>query len=948
MADPITISVIAAGLGSVAFDIAKGMAGARFDALATQNWKQLRENLSRYRPDANHDLQKAVYLSHLQAALQVGVMRAEQLGISRDSWFPRKSPVAGESRHKLITLSITGAGESQWLAAMTAGIIEKIEETGRKDFRLPAAGENQPLDSLLDQFELLMQPAGAEARAEKLRSELAARAISDLEILYGKPSPEFTALFNEHWYELLCGCFQYHFKNDSKVSRIFLGELMADLYVSRAGGASEAVSFDIVKAGLEKLGGDFSLRFDEINESLRNQSDSLDHMEKDVLLPLLALVEDEQSRIDALRRFISERFDQVEDAVRSGDAHIEEVIRAEAALTREEVREIIAEIRRTSPRGEIAEPVIIRVLTGEQVIVDREVECDILMRELRDPGGMRVIPIVAPGGFGKSTLVTKALRQVTADGRITDPDVRGVLRLDCFGGGINLQRIFIEAGRLIAQSAFLGNIYDHKELRLSDKLAALLEEMSGAGNVWIALDTFEDLLDEDDAIKDREMERFIEACLALEHRARIIITTRELPKLEGKGRLRPLRKVDEGLERGLPEEDAVAYLRSEGEECGLREAPEDLLRAFCRRVHYIPMALNSVVGYLNDGVYPGVTLRELMEDGDLFSDFDRHDAERGLKRLIANQLARLGREEGMALYALAFFGKPVPQEALEHLLPRLELARALNRLYRNKLAALEIDIFETRRYSLHPVISEQALNRLTEHESLIDTPLAESCLSRGSEAYHKASHRLALDLYDCAEAIYRPLVETGNRKELSNDLAMALMNKGLALWSLGRSNDALDFYDQAIDTYKSLVEAGRSELANDLATALMNKAVALENMERWEESLDHYEQAILLREDCVMRMGMEHLLPSLLETIRNRLMTLRDLRRWEEAGADAARWTGHFDGARRKGHASDALTQETDAMKTLLRGLSEEDRSALFASMGERAARLKELMKDDE
>ena len=149
MADPITISAIAAGLGSIAFDIAKGIAGSRADALTIQNWKKLRENLSQYRPDANHDLQKAVYRSRLQATLQIGVMRAEQLGISRDSWFPRKSPVARQSRRKLITLSIRGVGESQWLSKMTGEIIEKIEETGKKDFRSPAAGENQPLDSLL-------------------------------------------------------------------------------------------------------------------------------------------------------------------------------------------------------------------------------------------------------------------------------------------------------------------------------------------------------------------------------------------------------------------------------------------------------------------------------------------------------------------------------------------------------------------------------------------------------------------------------------------------------------------------------------------------------------------------------------------------------------------------------------------------------------------------------
>ena len=77
-------------------------------------------------------------------------------------------------------------------------------------------------------------------------------------------------------------------------------------------------------------------------------------------------------------------------------------------------------------------------------------------------------------------------------------------------------------------------------------------------------------------------------------------------------------------------------------------------------------------------------------------------------------------------------------------------------------------------------------------------------------------------------------------------------------------------------------------------------------------------------------------------------MTLRDLQRWEEAGADAARWAGHFEGAMRKGQTSDSLTKETDEMKSLLRGLNDEDRSALYAAAGEQARTLEELLKGGE
>jgi hypothetical protein len=77
------------------------------------------------------------------------------------------------------------------------------------------------------------------------------------------------------------------------------------------------------------------------------------------------------------------------------------------------------------------------------------------------------------------------------------------------------------------------------------------------------------------------------------------------------------------------------------------------------------------------------------------------------------------------------------------------------------------------------------------------------------------------------------LVEAG-RDELANDLASALMNRGVALRGLGRLAEAVGAYDEAIRILRAQVEAGRGELANDLAMALMNKALLLIKQEEWD------------------------------------------------------------------------------------------------------------------
>jgi tetratricopeptide (TPR) repeat protein len=96
-----------------------------------------------------------------------------------------------------------------------------------------------------------------------------------------------------------------------------------------------------------------------------------------------------------------------------------------------------------------------------------------------------------------------------------------------------------------------------------------------------------------------------------------------------------------------------------------------------------------------------------------------------------------------------------------------------------------------------------------------------------------------------------------------DDLAAAIMGRGVALRNLGRLEEAVTAYDESIGIYRVLVEGEhRQELRNDLALALYNLALAREKQGAAPAALEAAREARRLWEDLVNE-GMKHLEPSL-------------------------------------------------------------------------------------
>jgi tetratricopeptide (TPR) repeat protein len=202
----------------------------------------------------------------------------------------------------------------------------------------------------------------------------------------------------------------------------------------------------------------------------------------------------------------------------------------------------------------------------------------------------------------------------------------------------------------------------------------------------------------------------------------------------------------------------------------------------------------------------------------------------------------------------------------------------------------------------------------------------------------------AIDYYDEVIGIYRRLVEVEGRVELENDLARALMNKGIALLYLGRFSEAIDYYDEVIGIYRRLVEVeGRVELENDLATALMNKGIALSGLGRLSEALQCFDEGIGLQE-MMMAEGKVHVAPSFIKGLGNRFELKRQMRDWDGAADDVRKALACVTPFLSSGSLTEALAMEFGSFLWRLRQLTEEEWTALASALGEDAELVRQLM----
>lgn len=582
----------------------------------------------------------------------------------------------------------------------------------------------------------------------------------------------------------------------------------------------------------------------------------------------------------------------------------------------------------------------------KETVYDREKQTLELLQALKGEFGFeeQFWLLVAPSGFGKTFLVTKALQNVT-DGKIIKSEyedkVKKILRFDCRATN-SLAEIVSDFNEILGTKLE----YKLKEGETSQNWLNkyLFPSILKVGTVWLLLDNFETWLKKDNTITNPEIQVFLNSLLEGNHSFRMLIVSQASPSPDIKKRVKELKNIGKELFKGLPETDALAYLQNEGRDVGLDKADEKLLKEFLERIYYIPQALDSLRGYLH--TIEGYSFEEFMSDTNLWKGFDEYESEtddgnvgkRRTKALITKQIFAQTIEVQFILGIISFYKKPMPQLAIELLFSDKTIAaKSISRLTSNRLAIKTVDFYNIPYYELHTYILEQSIEQViprieiwfTSRECLL---YVKQLYEIGLELLKKSLLRLSIDLLECAESAIRIFIERTPNSEAEPILATILLYKGGALDGYLRSTEATTSYDEAVEIlrkaiyqnnkqqwkqqlantlqnnsiafshlgyfyrayeinneavkiYRSLLKNKRGDysLLEYLASGLMNQGNYLSQMERFGEALDFFDESILIRRKLLRRENRLEIRDVLAASLSNKGTALSDLKRVKEA-----------------------------------------------------------------
>src|SRR5437762_3230825 len=139
----------------------------------------------------------------------------------------------------------------------------------------------------------------------------------------------------------------------------------------------------------------------------------------------------------------------------------------------------------------------------------------------------------------------------------------------------------------------------------------------------------------------------------------------------------------------------------------------------------------------------------------------------------------------------------------------------------------------------------------------------------------------AVECYDRAIEIREELVR-GGRADLREDLATALMNKGVALGNQKQFGPAVECYDRAMEIREELVGGGCADLREDLAMTLGNKHILVEIQGDPAQALDLIRLAVGIRRELYEE-DYSHQTEEFLQALEWMAQTLDSLGRAREA-----------------------------------------------------------------
>ncbi|HLX40326.1 MAG TPA: tetratricopeptide repeat protein [Ktedonobacteraceae bacterium] len=489
----------------------------------------------------------------------------------------------------------------------------------------------------------------------------------------------------------------------------------------------------------------------------------------------------------------------------------------------------------------------------------------------------RIVSLVSRGGMGKTAIASKVLANLEVNrwSHIEQGDIQlpvdGIIYLGTRNGGISLERIFTSFAELIdgRQGSAIQALWTNQKLDTSRKVMYLLEILKD-GLYILLLDNMEDILDDDGAILDSDLQIFFDLILLTSQGVRLLVTSR-IPIVFKKEMIHHNQAV--AILEGLPDKEAIELLCSFDPtgESGLRDAPHEKLLRIVQLVKGVPRALEVVASILaND---PFTTLDELLMENSIFV----HD--RFVEELVKENYERLDNGSQLVLEALAVYTYPVLVAAIDYLLEPfvqgLQVPLILRRLIQTHVVSVDRS---SKTVVLHPIDHDYIHSRLPKtgdynHRSLekraasyythlrlpkeqwVSLSDIEAQLREFEHLVHAEEYEAAAQLINTIDLQISPassyLFQWGHVKR-ARDMRERLMHKiqtpelqwinwyqlGLAYTRLGETEKAIYAHNHAVDIARRLRDTSKEGIS------LIYLGLVYFHKEMYDQAIEYFQQAL--------------------------------------------------------------------------------------------------------
>jgi len=474
---------------------------------------------------------------------------------------------------------------------------------------------------------------------------------------------------------------------------------------------------------------------------------------------------------------------------------------------------------------------------------NRDKEFQVLWEFLSSVGGKKLLAIAGRSGTGKTALVSRVCQGIESgeltheqcqpgsrsDGSLLGLD--GIVYFDCHGAGEQtVELLYHNLIRLLPPQ-------DRKEVRalwsdpsVSDQVRfRTLFLKLHKGVYLLALDNFEETLNDKHAIADESLRTFLDELLTRPHGLRVFVTSssRILLGPETVAHMQTLL-----LDRGLPTTDGIDLLREldASGELGLQTGDEETLRTAVEKCYGLPPALYGIYSLLETDLT--LSLTELIRDDDLFND-------QLLSKLAEEQHRRLTNEKARVVEALAIFGRPIGVDAVATIVsrfsPRVDVHGCLKDLALSHLVTVSR---QRQTYELQGILSSYAYMQIPE----------------SGEYNRTACHSIAADYFATLA-----LQETSWQTKQDVDPLIESFNHHVKAQQFEAAAQLLDRIDedylQRWGHYRTSI-AMREQLLQHLTQPELlqsnygNLALLFRRIGRMQDAVTYLQQAIVTAEDA--------------------------------------------------------------------------------------------------